>query len=346
MKRFLLVLAPVLALATGGCVVRTAQPVVYEPYQPPPPVYQPPPPAPPPPVEVYYYGQHFLPDSEGGGWCYAEGPHTHAFAPDHDDWYEQDAGYWYYRGPLQFTYWAGHPVPGGGWCYISGPHSHEYYPPRGSEWFWRRGQGYVYQGPYRPERPPPAHYWPRPLPVPPRVPPRPGYEYRPSERPRAPDDRRDRDRTEPPRPGAWDRDHEQPRPPLPQPPNARPERPFPRPEPRPPVDDPDRNDHRRDPQPPGQRPPGQPPPGQPPVVTPPGRPGPGPAPAPGGGAVQGGVDRPRPGHLPRSGDPQVREPVREKEKPKDKAKDKKDDDDKKDDPKRPGRVAPAPFQRN
>src|SRR5689334_20527499 len=103
MKRFLLVLAPLVALA--GCVIRTGP---YVPYQPAPVVAAaplPPEPAPaPPPVEVYYYGQHFIPEAVGGGWCYLDGPHTHDYSPDRADWYEQDGGYWYYRGPFQFTY--------------------------------------------------------------------------------------------------------------------------------------------------------------------------------------------------------------------------------------------------
>jgi hypothetical protein len=186
MKRALLVLAPVLILA--GCIVRVGPPVAYRPA----------------PAEVAYYGQHFIPESEGGGWCYLDGPHTHVYVPDHEDWYEQDGGYWYYRGPLQFTYYAGHPMPGGGWCFITGPHFHDYYPPRSTEWAWRRGQGYVYQGPYRPERPPPVHYWPRPLPLPPRARARPEVEFRPADRPQAPE-------------------HQ--------------DRAFPRPEPRPPMSD-------------------------------------------------------------------------------------------------------------
>jgi hypothetical protein len=154
MKRILLALAPVAVLT--GCVIRT----VSEPY---------PPADMPVPVAFYYYGEHFIPEAAGGGWCYVEGAHSHDYGPERADWYVLEGGYWYYRGPFQFTYLAGHPLPGGGWCYINGPHVHDYYPPRGSEWFWRRGVGYVYQGPYRPERPPPPHYWPRPLPPPPRV---------------------------------------------------------------------------------------------------------------------------------------------------------------------------------
>ena len=63
-------------------------------------------------------------------------------------------------------YYAGHPLPGGGWCPFDGPHYHDYFPPRGADWHWNRGRGYVYQGPYRQHRPPPVTYWPRPPPDP------------------------------------------------------------------------------------------------------------------------------------------------------------------------------------
>jgi hypothetical protein len=111
MKRLLLVLAPLALLA--GCVVRTgpyvpvAQPVVVS--------------QPPPRAEVYYYGQHFIPDEYGGGWCYVDGPHSHEYYPDRSDWYEQDGGYFYYRGPFEFGYYTGHPLPGGGRLGRKGP---------------------------------------------------------------------------------------------------------------------------------------------------------------------------------------------------------------------------------
>ena len=98
----------------------------------------------------------------------------HDYYPERDDYYVVDNGYFYYRGPFQFTFYAGHPLPGGGWCFISGPHHHDYYPPQGAEWRWHAGRGYIYAGPYQPSRPPPPTYWVRPAPPPPRViPPRP-----------------------------------------------------------------------------------------------------------------------------------------------------------------------------
>ena len=130
MKRALLALVP-FALLTG-CVVahRPSQPIShYSPppasYEAPPPVYQEPPPAyqapppayqapppvyqapppvyQPPPVvyqpprqpDLWYYGEHFIPDAVGGGWCYLDGPHTHDYYPDNDDHYLVEGGYYY-----------------------------------------------------------------------------------------------------------------------------------------------------------------------------------------------------------------------------------------------------------
>ena len=115
MKRLMLIV-PLAALMLAGCYVRPYTP--YRSYQQP---YSPPPAAA-PMAEVYYYGQHFIPESAGGGWCYLDGPHTHAYYPDHDDWYDYDQGYYWYTGPFMFAYFGGHPLPGGGWCFINGPH--------------------------------------------------------------------------------------------------------------------------------------------------------------------------------------------------------------------------------
>jgi hypothetical protein len=119
MNRHLLVLAPLALLA--GCVVHsTPRPPTYvEPapaYQPPP-AYEPPPPAyvPPPaaPLRISYFGQHFVPEEYGGGWCYVDGPHVHDYMPDRDDWYVYDAGHWYYRGPFEFAFIGSLLVPEG-----------------------------------------------------------------------------------------------------------------------------------------------------------------------------------------------------------------------------------------
>ena len=146
MKRLVLALSP---LVLGACVVVPAGPGPEAP----PPVYQAPPPA--VRAEVWYGGEHFVPDALGGGWCYEGRPHVHEYYPDRPDAYVVDGGTYYYRGPLVFTYYEGHPVPGGGWCYLRGPHTHDFLPPSGRDWAWRRDRGYVYQGTWRPQRPPP-----------------------------------------------------------------------------------------------------------------------------------------------------------------------------------------------
>jgi hypothetical protein len=185
--RYLVLALPLALLA--GCVVRTGPYGVYRPYGSTP--------APAPRAEVYYYGNHFIPESDGGGWCYVDGPHTHDYYPDRDDYYDYDQGYYWYRGPFLFAFFGGHPLPGGGWCFIHSGHQHDYFPPSGGDWRWNR-TGYVYQGHFRPNRPPPASYWPRATPRPdwrsnrPAVRPAPGPVQRPSRgdmRPGAPDRR-------------------------------------------------------------------------------------------------------------------------------------------------------------
>ena len=136
MKRLLLIAAT--AVLASGCVVHTA---ASRPVYGPAPEYAPPAPA--PAAVFWYHGQHFVPDELGGGWCYADGPHRHDYAPDHVDAYELSEGYYYYRGPYVFSYLGGHPVPERGWCYMRGPHTHEYFPPDGADFAWNRGRGWI-----------------------------------------------------------------------------------------------------------------------------------------------------------------------------------------------------------
>ncbi|HYG67937.1 MAG TPA: hypothetical protein VD838_09765, partial [Anaeromyxobacteraceae bacterium] len=181
MRRILL-LSPAFLLLPG-CVVRTVTPVettYVPPPEPTPVVVATPAPPPPAPAEVWYYDPHFLPEEQGGGWCYAEGPHRHAFYPDVESRYVLSGGYYYYSGPLVFLYVSGHPRPGGGWCPISGRHHHDYVPPRDRDFRWNRGHGWRYVGPYRATRPPPPSYWARPVPLPrPRPVPAPAPAPRP-----------------------------------------------------------------------------------------------------------------------------------------------------------------------
>jgi hypothetical protein len=176
-----LCLAALSALALAGCIV---VPVASDNSPPPPPprvVNVPPPEAAP---LVWYHGPHAIPEEEGGGWCYEEGAHTHSYFPDRPDAYVVDRGYYTYDGPTIFVYVGGHPLPGGGWCFIEGNHTHDYYPPARAGFSWRHGHGFYYEGPYRPQRPPPPTFWPHParwhrVPPPAQLPTRPAPVYRP-----------------------------------------------------------------------------------------------------------------------------------------------------------------------
>ncbi|MGA8890213.1 MAG: hypothetical protein WB493_01505, partial [Anaeromyxobacteraceae bacterium] len=132
-------------------------------------------------VEAWYGGQHAIPAALGGGWCWVDGPHVHDYFPDPPDWYAFADGFFYWRGPVAFTYYGGHPMPGGGWCFVDVPHRHDYFPPYGAGFTWR-GSGWVYGGPWGPSRPPPPGWWtwapPRP-PPPGAVRPPPAAQYRP-----------------------------------------------------------------------------------------------------------------------------------------------------------------------
>lgn len=111
----------------------------------------------------YYHGPHPIPEAWGGGWCDAEGPHYHEFAPVDIEFYEYIEGYyvfvgdpWFsgYDGPL-YWYYGPHPVytPWGTVvCYIDGPHLW-YAPPPVTTVGWYYTDGYYY---YRGAWP--AHY--------------------------------------------------------------------------------------------------------------------------------------------------------------------------------------------
>ena len=134
-----------LLLSISGCVV-TAGTVMPDP----------PPPA--PVVEVWYGGQHAVPPGSAGGWCWYDGPHAHDYFPDRPDWFVYGDGFLYWRGPVVFTYYGGHPMPGGGWCFVDVAHRHDYRPPYGAGFTWRGG-GWAYGGSWGPSRPPPRGWW-------------------------------------------------------------------------------------------------------------------------------------------------------------------------------------------
>lgn len=157
----------------SACVVRSATPA------PPPPAYV-------APTLYEYEGAHPIPDLQGGGWCYVDGPHTHPYAPDVAYTYQRTPQNVYvYSGPRTVWYEGPHPAPGG-YCYLEGRHAHDYLPPPEyrTRYVWTPGQhAYRYRGAvpgrgsYRHERPevhtavpvqPPQR--PAPLQPPPRPP--------------------------------------------------------------------------------------------------------------------------------------------------------------------------------
>ena len=109
----------------------------------------------------YYYGSHPVYDIHGhDDWCTISGRHTHSYAPDHDDFYVVNDGYYvftgdpsYYVSNLNFNtyyYMGHHPLPvGNGWCYINGAHRHTWASNSGYYNYTTYGsyQYYVYYGP-------------------------------------------------------------------------------------------------------------------------------------------------------------------------------------------------------
>jgi len=97
------------------------------------------------PVEakhVRFLGMHPIPDGQGGGFCYIEGPHVHIYDPARPDvlYRTEPDGYAFvgdpvpygYDGP-KYSYYGHHPVytPYGDeeYCYLDGPHYHYFSPP-------------------------------------------------------------------------------------------------------------------------------------------------------------------------------------------------------------------------
>jgi hypothetical protein len=90
---------------------------------------------------VHFLGPHPIPRAQGGGYCYIDAPHLHAFGPDHVALYQQVGDEYVFTGdPTPFGYdgekhvfYGHHPmvgVPGQPvHCYIEGPHFHAFAPP-------------------------------------------------------------------------------------------------------------------------------------------------------------------------------------------------------------------------
>src|SRR4051812_43293923 len=107
--------------------------------------------------EYAYMGAHPIPYDQGGGYCYQNVAHYHAYAPFDQYLFRESGGYWYFVGdPADFGYtqqmWGyngNHPIPtswGGGYCYITWQHRHPY-PPPSNIYFNYVGGFYMYNGP-------------------------------------------------------------------------------------------------------------------------------------------------------------------------------------------------------
>jgi hypothetical protein len=114
-----------------------------------------------------FVGPHPIATTAGGGFCYIEVPHIHAYAPDHVALFHQtpegavfvgDPAPFGYDGP-RYTFYGNHPVvgvPGSVNCYIDGPHFHPYPPPSTPDYRMEKGVAF-YIGAF-----PPAYYRERP----------------------------------------------------------------------------------------------------------------------------------------------------------------------------------------
>lgn len=110
--------------------------------------------------QVRYVGIHPLPASEGGGFCYIEGPHVHLYEVDKLQYRDHHGAHYFVGDPVAYGYdgprvaYKGHhpihvnvvvgePEPHDEFCYLSGPHYHYFAPPPGPE-FQLTGDTYFY----------------------------------------------------------------------------------------------------------------------------------------------------------------------------------------------------------
>jgi hypothetical protein len=117
------------ALVIGGCATPSTNHAVVHPS----------------PAQYRYFGPHLIPASQGGGWCWLDGEHTHPYGPEDPSVYSVADDVYTYAGPTVVSYWDVHPDPWGGWCELHGYHTHDYYPnyAEGFSWSSQIG-GYVY----------------------------------------------------------------------------------------------------------------------------------------------------------------------------------------------------------
>jgi len=112
--------------------------------------------------QIRYIGIHPIPRSEGGGFCYIEGPHVHIFGADKLQYRDYRGQKFFVGDPVAYGYvgpkkaYKGHhpihveavvgmPEPDVEFCYIDGPHFHAFAVPEGPE-FKVVGDTYFYVG--------------------------------------------------------------------------------------------------------------------------------------------------------------------------------------------------------
>jgi hypothetical protein len=110
---------------------------------------------------VRFLGPHPVAQKHGGGYCYIEAPHMHAYPPDHSKLYQQVNGQEVFTGdPTPFgyegekhMYYGHHPLPTSAgepvYCFIDGPHVHPFAVPESPE-FKVKGDVAFYVGAFPP----------------------------------------------------------------------------------------------------------------------------------------------------------------------------------------------------
>jgi hypothetical protein len=108
-----------------------------------------------------FLGPHPIAARYGGGYCYIDAPHMHAYGPDRPGLYQQVGDeYVFTADPTPFGYegdrhlfYGHHPVvvasPEPVYCYLEGPHYHAYAPIAGPDYRIKDGVAF-YVGPFSP----------------------------------------------------------------------------------------------------------------------------------------------------------------------------------------------------
>jgi hypothetical protein len=109
----------------------------------------------------HFIGPHPISAKQGGGYCYIDAPHIHAYVPDHEKLYQRVGDDWVFTAdPTPFgydgdkhPYYGHHPVVTVGgepvFCYLDGPHYHSFDTPRGPDYRVEKGVAF-YVGPMPP----------------------------------------------------------------------------------------------------------------------------------------------------------------------------------------------------